>query len=79
MLAVMQDDAYPAVRGIAWRSARSLGLDAPVTAFTATDGRDARHRSVAALAARARVTPVEPANVAELRAAADARAIEIGE
>lgn len=79
LLSVMRDDRYPAVRGIAWRSARALGIDEPVIAFTATDDAAERVRAVTAIAAHARLAPVEPENVDALRGRADERAIEIGE
>lgn len=79
LLAVMRDDRYPSVRGIAWRSLQPSLTDAPLDAFTATDDLATRTRAVAALAARAGAVPTVPDDATALRAAADARAIEIGE
>ena len=75
----MRGDSYPAVRGIAWRSARSLGVQAEVEAFTATDDGPTRARAVAALAAREIVVTIDDPRIALLRARADAHAIEVGE
>ncbi len=85
LLAAMQDDPYPAVRGIAWRSLRALAPTAgEIERFTSTD--DARERRAqiegitrALLASHESISSPDGALVAELRARAELRAIEIGE
>jgi hypothetical protein len=77
LLEAMRNDPYPAVRGIAWRSVRNLGVDAPITTFTATDDTLARMDAIEGLDVAA--TPPDPQRVAGLRLRADERAIEIGE
>jgi hypothetical protein len=85
LLSAMRDDPYPAVRGIAWRSLRALAPGAPgVEAFQATDDAATRAAQIDTIIAALRganesVVLPDPALVAELRARADARAIEIGE
>ncbi len=74
LLAAMRDDPYPAVRGIAWTSARRM-LDRPIDAFSSTSSLAARAAFVDAIGQRV----IEPENLTALRARADARAIEIGE
>jgi predicted CXXCH cytochrome family protein len=83
----LRDDAYPAVRAIAWRSLRAVlstnapGRVPPVAAFTATDDRDARARQLAAIAAQLPAGAIEtiPRDLAALRSHATDTAIFIGE
>jgi hypothetical protein len=80
LLEAMRDDAYPAVRAIAWAGVRALVADPPpVDAFVATSSREARARAVEALATTLGIQPAPTAARATLRARASDRAIEIGE
>jgi hypothetical protein len=85
LLSAMRDDAYPAVRGIAWRSLRALvPASGEVGAFTSTDDSRLRAASIDAIRARASergeaITLPDAALASELRARASERAIEIGE
>ncbi|HMI93891.1 MAG TPA: cytochrome c3 family protein, partial [Polyangiales bacterium] len=87
LLDALRDDDYPAVRAIAWRSLRALLSTSvparvpPVTAFTPTDDRERRLRSLSAITAqlpREAVLPV-PAEIAATRTRATDIAIFIGE
>jgi hypothetical protein len=75
----MLEDPYPAVRRIAWRSARALVPDADVrwNDYAATDGRAPRERFVRRL--RRGAIPPSAQITRELRAQAAQVAIEIGE
>jgi len=81
---VMREDPYPAIRRIAWRSARAIGRaeDAPWDAFVETDGQDEREAALAAIRAvlppDAIVDP-DPEIVNPLRDDAAQVAIQIGE
>jgi hypothetical protein len=79
LLDVMAHDPYPAVRGIAWRSVLARGVALSVDAFTATDGASGRAAAVARIAASVDARAPDPERVAEMRARASERAIEIGE
>ena len=80
LLDVMEHDAYPAVRGIAWRTLRTLS-PLEVELFTATDPRGERRAQIAAIEARLGepIARPEPELTLPLRARAGDRAIEIGE
>lgn len=81
---VMREDPYPAVRHIAWRSARRLAdaPDAPWTAYVPEDGRAARIQALSALydaLPEGALAPPAPEVVGPLREAAATVAIHIGE
>jgi hypothetical protein len=87
LLDALRDDDYPAVRAIAWRSLRALLSTSvpdrvpPVTAFTPTDDRERRLRSLSAITAqlpRETALPV-PAEIAAARTHSTDIAIFIGE
>jgi len=87
LLDTLREDDYPAVRAIAWRSLRAVlgtqtpGRVPPVTAYTATDDRERRARSLAAIAAQLpsdAALPV-PAELAAARTHSTDVAIFIGE
>jgi predicted CXXCH cytochrome family protein len=87
LLDTLQDDGYPAVRAIAWRSLRSLLAEhypqalPKVTALTPTDTREARARSLAAVTAALPQGAVRApqAELGALRAEAKDPGIFIGE
>ncbi|MDD9945063.1 MAG: multiheme c-type cytochrome [Myxococcales bacterium] len=88
LLDTLAQDAYPAVRQIAWRSVRALlARHAPATApelahFVATDEPAARKAVISNIAARLPqgfATLADPDRVTALRSQADAIQIEIGE
>ncbi len=81
---VLAHDPYPAVRRIAWRSARATAGadDAPWNAFVATDTDEERARAIEAIEAalpEGAVLRPDPQRVAPLREAAAQVAIHIGE
>lgn len=82
LLSTMQDDAYPALRHLAWRSVRrmSRGRLAPAL-FVPTDDARTRRAAIARIREHLRepITDPDPAHVAALRARAREIAIEIGE
>ncbi len=77
----MLEDPYPAVRRIAWRSARALSgsLALDWNGYVPTAGRQARRGFVERLRALAFVLVPDPSAVSRLRAQAADVAIEIGE
>lgn len=81
LLDVMVADPYPAVRRIAWRSARSLARDAAIdwNAYEPTAPRAERARFAEGVRAHVAALSPDPAVVAALRARAATVAIEIGE
>jgi hypothetical protein len=82
LLATMQDDVYPAIRHVAWRSLRATArVPLAPELFTATDPGPVRARAIATIRARLgeTATDPDPALASSLRARARAVAIEIGE
>jgi len=80
LLEAMASDPYPAVRRIAFRGLRERIADAPEwITFDPTGSERVRVEQVGALGATIGHRRPEPAAVAELRASAEALAIEIGE
>ncbi len=79
LLTAMEHDDYPALRRIAWRSARQLAPEAVGSSFDPTADATTRRAWIEALPGLTGLARPAPARVAELRARAGRVAIEIGE